>query len=103
MNTKLSKLSKPYPAALRKHLKPSSKTSLQPAIRLGHQAVAFGLETLDLANIHVQALTTLVLKRAAKANTQGLKKEIAGTQRLVRQSITTINRFAREFALHHES
>ncbi|MFA6561177.1 MAG: hypothetical protein WCV00_04655 [Verrucomicrobiia bacterium] len=99
----MSKLSKPYPAALCKHLKPSSKTSLQPAIRLGRQAVALGLETLDLDNIHVRALTTLALKKAVKANPQGLKKEIAGTQRLVRQSITTINRFACEFGFHHES
>ena len=50
-----------YGAALRKHLAPGSQASLQPAFRLGRQAVALGLETLDLARIHEQALTTLVM------------------------------------------
>ena len=239
MKAKLNKLSKQYLAALRKHLKPGLGTSLQPAIRLGRRAVALGLETLDLAKVHAQALTALVLpggsftsrermikrakaffleaiapienthraaletgvrvdqlnqtlrqrtvessastrhlkqgivqrqvvnqalkksgkqharllaqsrrlrehlrhltheilsaqederqkishqlhdeiaqtllginvrlltlKNTAKANTASLKKEIASTQRLVEQSIKTINRFAHEFGLHHET
>lgn len=60
MKAKLNKLSKQYLAALRKHLKPGQGTSLQPAIQLGRRAVALGLETLDLAKIHAQVLTTLV-------------------------------------------
>jgi len=53
-----------------------------------------------LLGINVRLLT---LKKAAKANTGSLKKEIASTQRLVKQSVKTINRFAREFGLQHET
>ncbi|MCX6905945.1 MAG: histidine kinase, partial [Verrucomicrobia bacterium] len=44
----------------------------------------------------------LALKKAAKAKSGSLNKEIASTQRLVTQSVKTINQFAREFGLHHE-
>ena len=239
MKANMSKWSGRYLAALRTYLKQSPRASLQPASRLGCQAAALGLETLDVARIHEQALTTLVgpggssgtragmlkrantffaeaiapierthraalkadiqvnqlnqtlrqrtrewseaarhlkrgivqrqlaeealkksgnhrtkllkdsgrlqkhlrhltheilaaqeddrqkisrqlhdeiaqillginvrlltLKKAAKANTGSLKKEIASTQRLVKQSVKTINRFAREFGLQHET
>ena len=47
---------------MRKHLKQGPRASLQPAAQgLGRQAMAIGLETLDLARIHEQALITLVL------------------------------------------
>jgi signal transduction histidine kinase len=44
--------------ALRKHLTQGPRASLLPARRLGHQAVALGLETLDLARIHEVAYTS---------------------------------------------
>ena len=44
----------------------------------------------------------LALKQAAKVNTGSLKKEIARTQRLVKQSVRNIQKFAQEFGLHHE-
>jgi two-component system, NarL family, sensor histidine kinase DegS len=53
-----------------------------------------------LLGINVRLLT---LKKAAKANTGSLRKEIASTQRLVKQSVKTINRFAHEFGLQHET
>jgi len=53
MKDRLSRLSEEYLAALRKHLKLGPKASSQPAIRLGRQAVVLGLETLDLAQIHI--------------------------------------------------
>jgi signal transduction histidine kinase len=53
-----------------------------------------------LLGINVRLLT---LKNAAQANAAGLKKEIASTQRLVKQSVLTINQFAHEFGLHHET
>jgi signal transduction histidine kinase len=59
MKRKLSILSGRYLAALRKHLKQSPQASLEPARGLGRQAVAIGLETLDLARIHERALTAL--------------------------------------------
>jgi two-component system sensor histidine kinase DegS len=61
MKRKLTGLSRRYVAVLRHHLKLGPRANLQPARRLGHQAMTFGLETLDLARIHEQALITLVL------------------------------------------
>ncbi|OGV46947.1 MAG: hypothetical protein A2X46_19280 [Lentisphaerae bacterium GWF2_57_35] len=54
-------LLRPYQAALSRYLKQGPAASLQPALRLGRQAVASGLETLDLALIHEQALITQAL------------------------------------------
>ena len=59
MKRKLNTLSRRYVAALRKHLKQGPQASLQPALRLGRQAAAIGLETLDMARIHEGALATL--------------------------------------------
>jgi signal transduction histidine kinase len=61
MGRKLNGLSRRYVAALRKHLKQGPRASLQPAHALGRRSMALGLETLDLARFHEQALITLVL------------------------------------------
>jgi signal transduction histidine kinase len=61
MTHKLTGLSRHYQAALRKHLKQGPRASLQPAQGLGRRAMTLGLETLDLARMHQQALITLVL------------------------------------------
>jgi signal transduction histidine kinase len=61
MKHNLIRLSQRYVAALRKHLKQGPRASLQSAREVGRQAVTIGLETLDMARIHEQALTTLVL------------------------------------------
>jgi signal transduction histidine kinase len=53
-----------------------------------------------LLGINVRLLT---LKKEAAVNTEGLKKEIASTQRLVKQSVKTMNRFAREFGKQHDT
>jgi signal transduction histidine kinase len=58
---KLNGLSQRYVAALCQHLKQGPQASSQPAQRLGRRAMALGLETLDLARFHEQALITLVL------------------------------------------
>jgi len=59
MKQNLIRLSLRYVAALRTHLKPGARANLQPALRLGRQAVALGLETLELARIHEKAIATL--------------------------------------------
>ena len=59
MKTKLSSLSDQYMAALRTHLKKGAKANLHSACGLGRRALGIGLQTLDLARIHEQALTTL--------------------------------------------
>ena len=61
MGHKLNGLSRRYQAALRTHLKQGPQASLQPAQGLGRRAMALGLEMLDLARFHEQALITLVL------------------------------------------
>ena len=61
MKRKLTGLSRQYQAALRTHLRRHRPPSLRPAKGLGLQAMSIGLETLDLARIHEQALSKLVL------------------------------------------
>ena len=54
-------LAQSYLAALRKHLRQDGHASLEPALRLGRRTVALGLKTLDLAEIHGEAMAKLVL------------------------------------------
>jgi len=61
MKQKLIALSQRYLRRLREHLKQGARASLHPALVLGHQTVAHGLEVLDLAKIHEQALLALIL------------------------------------------
>ena len=63
MKRKLTRLSRQYASALRKHLKQGPQASLRPARGLGRQAVASGLETLDVAIIHNKALAALEASR----------------------------------------
>jgi two-component system, NarL family, sensor histidine kinase DegS len=56
---KRTALSRQYATALRKHLKQGPEASLEPAHGLGRQAVSLGLETLDVARIHAEALATM--------------------------------------------
>jgi signal transduction histidine kinase len=50
-----------YVTGLRKYLQQGPRASLRPAQRLGRRAMARGLETLDVAQFHEQALIALVL------------------------------------------
>ena len=59
MKRKLFALSERYAKALRKYLRAGLRASLQPALGLGRQAVALGLETLELARIHERAFVTV--------------------------------------------
>lgn len=57
-----------YETALRRYLKQGPEARLQPALRLGRQAVALGLETLNVAVIHEQVLKQLeATERSAQA------------------------------------
>ena len=60
METKLTKLSRGYAAALRKYLKQGPGAGLELARALRRQAGALGVETRDLARIHEVALARLV-------------------------------------------
>src|SRR2546421_8588153 len=61
MRRKSKGLSRQYQGALQRHLKGSRPASLRWAKSLGLRAMSSGLETLDLARIHEQALIKLVL------------------------------------------
>jgi signal transduction histidine kinase len=76
MKRKSSELLRGYQTALRHYLKQGPAAGLQPAEKLGHRALALGLETLDLALIHEQALITGVLPGCPAA----------GRDRLVRRA-----------------
>jgi len=99
MKHKLAKLSRRYHTALRRHLKQGPKTSLQPARGLGHQAVAIGLETLDVARIHEEAVTILeastgrdgISKRAEKFFDEAITP-IVETHHAARQSKIDLRR-----------
>jgi signal transduction histidine kinase len=99
MKDKLTGLSHQYVAALRKHLKQGPRASLQPALGLGRRAAGLGMETLELARIHEQALVTLelsrskngVIKRAQIFFTEAISP-IVEKHRAVRQNKIDLNR-----------
>jgi signal transduction histidine kinase len=98
MKQKLIRLSQRYAAALRKHLNRAPR-DLEPALKLGREAAALGLETLELARIHEQALTALelseskdgVIERAEIFFTEAIAP-IEETHRAARQSKNDLNR-----------
>ena len=96
MKRKLFDLSKRYQAALRKHLKQGQHASVESARGLGSQALAAGLQTLELAKLHEQTLVTEVLpscpagKRAALIKQAGIFFAVAITP------IETMHQSARE-------
>jgi len=61
MKRNLNGFSRRYQAALQRHLKQRPRAGLTPAQGLGRRAITMRLETLDLARIHEQALSALVL------------------------------------------
>jgi signal transduction histidine kinase len=85
MKQKLIKLSQRYQAALRIHLSQGEQASLDSARGLGSQALAAGLQTLDLAKLHEQTLVTELLpgcvasKRAAFIKQAGVFFAVAIT------------------------
>lgn len=64
---KLSGVARRYEKALRRFLTQRLSDDPQPAIRLGREVVALGLETLDMALIHEKALLKQVLPVASPA------------------------------------
>ena len=89
-------LSQRYVTALRTHLRPGARAGLAPALELGRQAVAAGLETLALARMHEQSLVALLPEHAARTHVTMIRRAgtffaealtpIAETHRAARQS-----------------
>lgn len=59
MNAKQMGWARRYQASLHRFVKLGPAASLQPALRLGRQALALGLETPDMAKVHKQCLLAL--------------------------------------------
>jgi signal transduction histidine kinase len=99
MKPKSTGLSRQYLTALRRHLKAGPRASLQPALGLGRRAVALGLETLELAQIHEKAIITLeaasgkdgIQNRAEIFFTEAIIP-IVETHRAARESKIQLNR-----------
>ena len=111
MKRKLRNLSRRYQAALRTHLKQGLLASLKSARGLGSQAVAAGLQTLDLAKLHEQTLVTEVLpgcppgKRAALIKQAGIFFAVAilpieKTQRIAREATARLKKIIETLSQH---
>jgi len=72
MNVERARWSRRYQTALRKHIEQGAAANLLPTQGLGRKAVALGLETLDVARVHEQALLALALPHGASAGRQGM-------------------------------
>jgi len=99
MKQKFIGLSQRYVTALQKHLRQGPRASLQPALALGRRAVVLGLETLELARIHEQAVATLELSRSKNGFLRRAEiffaealTPIVETHRAARQSKIQLNR-----------
>lgn len=89
-----------YRATLRRHLAPGAKARMPRAADLGQQAVALGLETLDLARIHQRAMATLT---AAVSAPKAREKMIGRARAFFADAVVPIertHRAAREADAH---
>lgn len=113
MKRKLNGFSRRYHAALRKHLKRSGPCAGgPPASGLGREALALGIETLDLARIHEQVLSSVtspghspgardeMIRRAGTFFAEAIAP-IEKTHRTAREANTHLNQIIR--TLTHRS
>jgi signal transduction histidine kinase len=83
MKRKRNKFSQCYWSALRKHLKHGADAQLQPALKMGREAVALGVQTLELAQIHERAIATMELPA-------GQHRLIKKAERFFNEAITAL-------------
>jgi signal transduction histidine kinase len=96
MARKHTAISRRYAAALGEHLKQGPRSGLQPARKLGRQAMFTGLETLDLARIHERALSALVLPSYSPGTRDTMVRRAASFFAEVITPIEKTHRTARE-------
>lgn len=72
MKKKLPAFAQRYLAGLDRHLQDGTKVNLAAARSLGTRAMDLGLETLEMARIHEEALITLVLPRCTARSSKGM-------------------------------
>jgi signal transduction histidine kinase len=99
MKPKFLKLSQRYRAALRTHLQQGRHASLEPARGLGGEALAAGLETLDLAKLHEQILVAEVLPACPVGRRSALIKQAGIFFAVAITPIEKTHRNAREAAV----
>jgi signal transduction histidine kinase len=99
MKRNFLKLSRHYRTALRAHLKQGGQASLESAQGLGDQALAAGLQTLDLAKLHEQILITEVLPKHPKGKRSALIKQAGIFFAVAITPIEKTHRSAREAAV----
>jgi len=100
MKRKLVNLSRRYQAALRRHLKQGRQASLESARGLGSQALAAGLQTLDLAKLHEQTLVTQLLPGCPLGKRVALIKQAGIFFAVAIIPIEETHRSAREATVH---
>lgn len=83
----IGRWSRCYQAALHRYLGGGPRSSLRPALKLGREAVSLGLETLDVARIHAQALKALVVPGGAARSRQRI---LARTRKFFEETIVPI-------------
>jgi signal transduction histidine kinase len=94
------KFSRRYQKALLAHLKQGAGTRLQPARGMGQQALAAGLQTLDIAKLHEQILVTQVLPGRPAGKRAALIKQAGAFFTEAITPIEKIHRGTREAAVH---
>ena len=100
MNAEQTRWSLRYRVALKKFLHAGAQAKLLPAARLGRQAAALSLETLELALVHEQAVLGRVLPVAA---TTARKRIILRANQFFAEAITPLeegHRWALEANIH---
>lgn len=100
MKRKLRTLSRRYQVALRTHLKQGRQASLESARGLGSQALAAGLQTLDLAKLHEQTLVADVLVNCPARKRAALIKQAGTFFAVAITPIEKTHRRAREATAH---
>jgi len=90
------RFSRRYRAALRAYLQPGGRADLTVARQLGGQALAAGLEILDLAKLHEQVLVAEVLPGRLAHQCPALIKRAGGFFALAISPIEKTHRSARE-------
>jgi signal transduction histidine kinase len=94
------KLTRHYQGALKLHLKQGQHASLVSARGLGSQALAAGLQTLDLAKLHEQTLISQVLPGCPAAKRARLVKQAGVFFAAAITPIESTHRSARDANVH---
>ncbi len=100
MKLKLLLWSQRYLAALRTHLKQGRHAKMESARELGRQALAAGLQTLDLAKIHEQALIAELLPNCRARQRTAFIKQAGVFFAVAITPIEKTHHDARQTAIH---